>query len=137
MDQSTLAPAFHTDGTMTAVVAAPVQPLDGAALLALHLPVGLSQNIGAGRYVLARCGAATPAERAEQWQIYLRRPLFFAGRRQRQNTEESDHAPDEAADAAIGDEKSAGEKFDPTKFDSGEFILPLGNDRCTEGRDPA
>ena len=128
MDQSTLAPAFHADGTMTAVVAAPVRLLDGAALLALHLPVGLSQSIGAGRYVLARCGAATPAERAEQWQIYLRRPLFFAGRRQMQNTEESDHASDEGADQALADEKSSGEKFDLTKFDSGEFILPAGND---------
>lgn len=123
MDQSTLVPAFHTDGTLTAVVAAPVQPLDGAALLALHLPVGLSQGIGAGRYVLARCGAATPAERAEQWQIYLRRPLFFAGRRQRQNTEESDHAPDETRNETVADEK-----LGPTKFDSGEFILPAGND---------
>lgn len=123
MDQSTLVPSFHTDGTLTAVVAAPVQPLDGAALLALHLPVGLSQGIGAGRYFLARCGAATPAERAEQWQIYLRRPLFFAGRRQRQSVDESDNAPDEARNDTVADEK-----LDPTKFDSGEFILPAGND---------
>jgi len=123
MDQSTLTPAFHTDGTMTAVVAAPVHPLDGAALLALHLPVGLSQGIGAGRYVLARCGAATPAERAEQWQIYLRRPLFFAGRRQMQGADESDHVQDEA-----GNEPLVDEKFALEKFDSGEFILPVGDD---------
>lgn len=33
----------------------------------------------AGRFVLARCGAQDAHERAEQWSIYLRRPLFVAG----------------------------------------------------------
>ncbi len=86
-------------------------------------PLGWAKGIGAGRYVLARCGAATPTERAEQWQIYLRRPLFFAGRRQMQNIDESDQARSEAVSAT-----GMSEKFNNEKFDSGEFILPAGND---------
>jgi len=125
--QSTLGPTFHSDGTLTALVAAPLRPLDGAGLLAFHLPAGLGQGIGAGRYVLARCGAATPAERAEQWQIYLRRPLFFAGRCQIQGADESSKTRHEA-DAHGASEKFALEKFASEKFDSGEFILPASDD---------
>ncbi len=48
--------------------------------LALALPPGLlTPEQAAGRYVLARCGAQSPEERAEEWSIYLRRPLFVAG----------------------------------------------------------
>ena len=68
-------PAFHADGTITAIVARPGAGLAGALLLTLALPPLPVRELVGGRYVLARCGAQSPAERAENWQIYLRRPL--------------------------------------------------------------
>jgi dihydroorotate dehydrogenase electron transfer subunit len=70
----------QNDGTVTAIVAAPPRPLHGASLLSLQMPTNLAQGILGGRYFLARCGAQTALEREEQWQIYLRRPLFVASR---------------------------------------------------------
>jgi dihydroorotate dehydrogenase electron transfer subunit len=67
------------DGTLTAIVTKPAQPFAGAGLLTIELPAGLPSTPLAGRYFLARCGAQSAWERAEQWQIYLRRPLFVAG----------------------------------------------------------
>ena len=74
-------PAFHADGTITAIVATPAQELAGAYLLTLALPPLPVRELVGGRYMLARCGAQSLAERAENWQIYLRRPLLAAGRR--------------------------------------------------------
>lgn len=54
--------------------------MDGALRLALALPRRLEIERAAGRFVLARCGAQSELERAEQWSIYLRRPLFVAAR---------------------------------------------------------
>jgi dihydroorotate dehydrogenase electron transfer subunit len=45
----------------------------------VELPAGSPGKQLAGRYFLTRCGAQSAWERAEQWQIYLRRPLFVAG----------------------------------------------------------
>ncbi len=69
-----------TDGTVTAMIAASPRRLHNATLLALQLPMNTAQGIMSGRYFLARCGAQTVVERTEQWQIYLRRPLFVASR---------------------------------------------------------
>ena len=65
---------------MTAVVAMPARLANGALRLALLLPRRLEIDHAAGRFVLARCGAQDELERAEQWSIYLRRPLFVADR---------------------------------------------------------
>lgn len=67
-----------TDGTINAVVAAPPRDANGVLRLWLALPRRLEIERAAGRFVLARCGAQTPSERAEQWSIYLRRTLFVA-----------------------------------------------------------
>ena len=74
-------PAFHADGTITAIVATPAQASAGAYLLTLALPPLPVRELVGGRYMLARCGAQSLAEHAENWQIYLRRPLLAAGRR--------------------------------------------------------
>ena len=67
-----------TELTLDATVQEPPPgPVTG---LALALPPGLlTPEQAAGRYFLARCGAQSPTERAEEWSIYLRRPLFVAG----------------------------------------------------------
>jgi len=67
-----------SDVTFTATVQERVPgPFTG---LALALPPGLlTPEQAPGRYVLARCGAQSREERAEEWSIYLRRPLFVAG----------------------------------------------------------
>ncbi len=70
-------PTFD-DGTFDAAILAPPQPLSAqAARLAVRLPAEAGPL--AGRYFLARCGAQTPEERAERWEIYGRRALFAAG----------------------------------------------------------
>ncbi|NJN84513.1 MAG: hypothetical protein HC802_21010 [Caldilineaceae bacterium] len=73
-------PSSRPDGTITAIVAD--TPTTGnTASIVLELPPGLAGDGVAGRYVLARCGAQTMDERAENWQIYLRRPLYACGLR--------------------------------------------------------
>ncbi|MCX6044748.1 MAG: hypothetical protein NT075_06505 [Chloroflexi bacterium] len=67
-----------SDGTITAIIAAPPRRLHGATLLTLQMPDNLAQGIVGGRYFLVRCGAQTALEREEQWQFYLRQPLFVA-----------------------------------------------------------
>lgn len=69
-------PIAHDDGTLTATVARPVQRLGDATVMTLALPARHPAEHLAGRYLLARCGAQSADERAEQWSIYLRRPLF-------------------------------------------------------------
>lgn len=69
-------PTTNSDGTRTAVIAAPARVLNESALLTLHLPTGLATGEINGRYFLARCGIQNEEERWSQWQIYLRRPLF-------------------------------------------------------------
>lgn len=73
-----LLPALNPDGTITAQVATAAYQLGAAQLLTLELPVTVESRNVSGRYVLARCGAQTELERAEQWSIYLRRALFVA-----------------------------------------------------------
>lgn len=74
--------AIEQDGTWDATLSAPLLPLTGASLVTVRLPAGLAQGVVSGRYFLARCGAQTAEERAQNWQIYLRRPLFIASQRQ-------------------------------------------------------
>lgn len=69
-------PATNADGTRTGVIAAPPRLLNGSALLAVRLPGGLATAGVNGRYLLARCGVHSEEERWQNWQIYLRRPLF-------------------------------------------------------------
>ncbi len=76
-------PTIGTDGTITAIVAAPPYIVRGSLQLALALPKRLDAECAAGRFILARCGAQSAAERATQWSIYLRRPLYVAARPQR------------------------------------------------------
>lgn len=64
------------DGTLTGVIRPASARFAGLDALHLSLPPGLIQGSVAGRYFLARCGAQTPAERARNWSIYARRPLF-------------------------------------------------------------
>jgi len=71
-------PLNHGDGTRSAIVAALPRPLGHHLLWSLHLPAGLAQMGVSGRYFLARCGAITEEERALNWTIYLRRPLYAA-----------------------------------------------------------
>jgi dihydroorotate dehydrogenase electron transfer subunit len=71
-------PTNNADGTRTAIVAAPARRLGQHLLWSLHLPAGLAQMGVSGRYFLARCGAITAEERANNWDIYLRRPLYAA-----------------------------------------------------------
>ena len=68
------------DGTITGWVLEAPRLLAGQSVLTLALPAGLPNARVAGRYFLARCGATSAAERAEQWETYLRRPLFAVSR---------------------------------------------------------
>lgn len=69
-------PTTNDDGTRTAVVAAVARVLNESALLSVNVPAGLATGGVNGRYWLARCGVQTEAARWNEWQIYLRRPLF-------------------------------------------------------------
>lgn len=73
-------PARNEDGTLTAIVIQRRQASAGAVVLAAALPAGITRANNAGRYFLLRCGAQSDLERAENWSIYLRRPLFVADR---------------------------------------------------------
>jgi dihydroorotate dehydrogenase electron transfer subunit len=75
-------PDLYADGTITAEVEAAARTEHGLLWLSLLLPKQVEATHVAGRFVLARCGAQTEAERGEQWSVYLRRPLFPAGRPQ-------------------------------------------------------
>lgn len=79
MSNAQAMPAINSDGTITAVVAAPARLVGGALHLPLALPARLDAERTAGRFVMARCGAQSADERAGQWSIYLRRPLYVAG----------------------------------------------------------
>lgn len=74
-------PTTNSDGTRTAVLAAPPRVLNESALVTVHLPAGLTTGEINGRYFLARCGVQNEEERWSQWQLYLRRPLFGVQRR--------------------------------------------------------
>jgi len=69
-------PLPNDDGTVTAVVTNPAQRLGDVRVLTLAFPPRQPTERLAGRYLLARCGAQSADERAEQWSIYLRRPLY-------------------------------------------------------------
>jgi dihydroorotate dehydrogenase electron transfer subunit len=75
-------PHLLDDGTITAIVDAPVRTAHGALWLTLLLPPRVDAERSAGRFMLARCGAQSRQERDTQWSIYLRRPLFAAARPQ-------------------------------------------------------
>lgn len=83
-------PATNADGTRTGVIAAPPRLLNGSALVAMRLPSGLATTGVSGRYLLARCGVQHEEERWQNWQIYLRRPLFGVQVRPSLATEEGD-----------------------------------------------
>lgn len=75
-------PTHNPDGTLTALTEqsigeSPFRSGVGFGLLRLNLPPELTNSLSAGRYFLARCGAQSPFERATQWGIYFRRPLFL------------------------------------------------------------
>jgi dihydroorotate dehydrogenase electron transfer subunit len=80
-------PVALPDGTIMAQVAA---PCDEWGRLRLRVPTGSTHphDIMAGRYLLARCATAAGTERGDEWGIYLRRPLFFCGRRLLDDQEE-------------------------------------------------
>lgn len=67
---------IHEDGTITAVVAEAAETLGNGSLLRLHLPITTFSALISGRYFLARCGVESQAERFEQWQFCLRKPLL-------------------------------------------------------------
>ncbi|MBX3015306.1 MAG: hypothetical protein KF832_27550 [Caldilineaceae bacterium] len=69
-------PTSNSDGTRTAVVAAPARIVQESALLSLQLPSGLATAGINGRYFLARCGIQGEHSRWQEWQLYRRRPLF-------------------------------------------------------------
>lgn len=76
-------PTYNADGTITAAIdqyvdSSPFQPGVGFGLLRISLPAEPQISLSAGRYFLARCGAQSAFERATQWGIYFRRPLFVA-----------------------------------------------------------
>ncbi len=77
-------PAINTDSSLSAIVVAPVQTFAAAHFLTLYLPTTLPTASIGGRYFLARCGAQSEKERAEQWQWYLRKPLFVTSQRSTQ-----------------------------------------------------
>ncbi len=66
------------DGTIESLVLEAPSQIGEAALLSVGLSGTLRQTHAGGRYFLARCGAQSPDERWENWQIYLRRPLFVS-----------------------------------------------------------
>jgi dihydroorotate dehydrogenase electron transfer subunit len=77
MPPTEFCPTIHTDGTICALVARPAYELAGAWLLPLWAPAGIATDWLSGRYLLARCGAQSEAERAEHWSLYLRRAIFI------------------------------------------------------------
>ncbi len=77
-----LPPLANPDGTLTAILDERPVLADGVLSLLLALPKRLPAERAAGRYFLARCGAQSEQERAVQWSIYLRRPLFVAAKPQ-------------------------------------------------------
>ncbi len=68
------------DGTITGWVTEAPRAFAGQTVLTLALPAGLPHARVSGRYFLARCGAHSAAARDDQWEIYLRRPLFGVAR---------------------------------------------------------
>jgi dihydroorotate dehydrogenase electron transfer subunit len=75
-------PVANADGTLTAVLDERPSLSGGVLSLSLTLPKRLPAERAGGRYFLARCGAQSEQERAVQWSIYLRRPLFVGARPQ-------------------------------------------------------
>ncbi len=90
------------DGTIEGLVLEAPSQIGEAALLSVGLSSALRQTHAGGRYFLARCGTQSLDERWENWQIYLRRPLF-ASRLRPQFT---------LNDETAGAENQAGEGFD-------------------------
>lgn len=74
------APVLLPDGAIMAPI---VAPCDDWGRLRLLVPAGAVQphDLLAGRYLLIRCTPSAGLERDEEWGLYLRRPLFFCGRR--------------------------------------------------------
>lgn len=96
------------DGVLDGIVLENARSVGSASLLGIGLPARLRQQHTAGRYFLARCGAQTPTERAENWQIYFRRPLFVCGlQSQLSDLAEAEHHP---------------------SFDRWHLLLPPGDD---------
>jgi dihydroorotate dehydrogenase electron transfer subunit len=66
------------EGSIDSIVTGQARNFGEAHLLPVAVPAALSGELCAGRYLLARCGAQSPTERLNQWQIYLRRALFVS-----------------------------------------------------------
>ena len=84
--------ASHTeigDGTIDGVLLEGPATQGDALRLTVGLPSMQGRRLTGGRYYLARCGAQTEEERAENWQLYLRRPLYVCGL-QRQGSESTE-----------------------------------------------
>jgi dihydroorotate dehydrogenase electron transfer subunit len=137
-----LQPVLLQDGTITAVVAAPPSVVNGSLYMALALPGRMDAEHPAGHFVLARCGAQSEWERAEQWSIYLRRPLYVAARAQAGQSGDSavwqfcapgaaSGTANSVAGAAASDagyawlaQRRAGEAINLTGFHGNGFPLP-------------
>ncbi|MCC6166840.1 MAG: hypothetical protein IT329_06385 [Caldilineaceae bacterium] len=72
-------PIHNPDGTISAVVLSVSPPDAPFRLLRLWLPPGAAETPACGRFWMARCAEDTPLARAQDWSIYLRRPLPAAG----------------------------------------------------------
>ena len=57
-------------------MAGPTQAAGANRLISLRMPVGIETAHLAGRFFLARCGVHSSVEQPDNWQFYLRRPLF-------------------------------------------------------------
>ena len=76
-----LAVSKLTDGTMDVPIVAAATPFGAAYHITVRMAGGLETGANdpvAGRYFLVRCGASSLEERLQNWQMYLRKPLFVA-----------------------------------------------------------
>jgi dihydroorotate dehydrogenase electron transfer subunit len=101
------------DGTIEGLVLESPSQIGEAALLPIGLSSALRQTHAAARYFLARCGAQTLQERSENWQIYLRRPLF-ASRLQPQ--------------FMLNEESTTAEAQEEERFDQWDLLIPPNDD---------
>lgn len=97
-------PTLNPDGTVSAVVLSVSPPDAPFRLLRLWLPPGAAESPVCGRFWMARCAEDTLSARAQDWSIYLRRPLLAAGVPETMaRPQEADPVPNEAG---------AGERID-------------------------
>ena len=76
-----LAVSKLTDGTVDVPIVAAATPFGTGYHVTVRMAGGMdapTHDTVAGRYFLVRCGASTLEERLQNWQMYLRKPLFVA-----------------------------------------------------------